>query len=85
VCRARTSQTLTTMSNLAATLYLQGDLKGARELQEQVLEESVVFRRGTSSHTDGDDNLAATLKGLGDLTATRKLQNKSRDSPASVG
>jgi hypothetical protein len=30
--------TLTAMSNLAQTLYAQGDLAGARKLEEQVLE-----------------------------------------------
>ncbi len=30
--------TLTSMNNLAQTLYAQGDLAGARKLQEQVLE-----------------------------------------------
>ena len=70
-------RTLTAMNNLAATLYLQGDLKGARKLQEQVLAESRRVQGEEHPHTlTAMNNLAETLKALGDLAGTRKLQEQ---------
>ena len=55
--------TLMAMNNLAATLYAQEDLAGARKLQEQLLDAQA--RVLGSEHPDTlttMNNLAATLK-----------------------
>ena len=66
--------TLGSMNNLAETLRAQGDLDGARRIQEQVLE--------TRRRILGDDhpdtlasmnNLALTLSHQGDLAGARKI------------
>jgi hypothetical protein len=55
--------TLTAMNNLAGTLYAQGDLAGARKLQEQVLEASARLLGKEHSYTlTAILNLAGTLK-----------------------
>ena len=64
-------------SRIAITLFAQGDLSGARKLQEQVLE---VRRRILGlEHPDSLDaasNLAAMLPAQGDLSGARKLQEQ---------
>jgi hypothetical protein len=59
--------TLTAMASLAQTLYTQGDLVGARRLEEQVLEMS---RRLLGEEHPATllamNNLAGTLKAQGD-------------------
>ena len=64
------------MSNLAVTLFAQGELDRARELQERVLE---VRSAGASvaEHPDtltAMGNLALTLQAQGELGGARKLQ-----------
>jgi tetratricopeptide (TPR) repeat protein len=78
--------TLTAMNNLAqtvkaqgdlGTLYAQGDLAGARGLQEQVLE--VSHRLLGEEHPDtlrAMGNLAGTLKAQGDLAGARGLEEQ---------
>ncbi|KAA0578513.1 tetratricopeptide repeat protein [Azospirillum sp. B21] len=69
--------TLTCMDNFASTLWKQGDLAGARRLQEQVLE---VSRRVLGEeHPDtltSMNNLASTLRDQGDLAGARELQEQ---------
>jgi hypothetical protein len=67
--------TLTSMNNLAEMLWAQGDLSGARALQEQVL----AVQRGVlgAEHPDtltSMNNLAATLWNQGDLSGARALE-----------
>jgi eukaryotic-like serine/threonine-protein kinase len=69
--------TLTSMNNLASTLWDQGDLNGARQLQEKVLE----VRRRTLGEEHPNtltsmNNLASTLRDQGDLNGARQLQEK---------
>ncbi|KAA0585923.1 tetratricopeptide (TPR) repeat protein [Azospirillum lipoferum] len=69
--------TLTSMNNLAATLWNQGDLAGARELQEEVL--AVRRRVFGGEHPDtltAMNNLASTLWSQGDLAGARELQEQ---------
>ena len=67
--------TLTSMNNLAFTLWSMGDHRGARELEEQALE-----RRQQVLGPDHPDtlasmnNLASTLKAMGDHPGARELQ-----------
>lgn len=69
--------TLTSMNNLALTLWKQGDLAGARTLQEQVL---AVHRRVLGEeHPDSltsMNNLALTLWNQDDLAGARELQEQ---------
>ena len=70
------------MNNLAETLHAQGDLAGARQLQERVLEE----RRGVLGEEHPEtltamSNLAATLHDQGELTATRPPKPMHRPGP----
>ena len=63
------------MNNLASTLRNQGDLAGARKLEEAVLE----ARRRVQGEEHPDtltsmNNLASTLGNQGDLAGARKLQ-----------
>jgi hypothetical protein len=69
--------TLTSLNNLAGTLRAQGDLAGARALQEKVLE----ARRRVLGEEHPDTltsmgNLASTLRAQGDLAGARALQEK---------
>jgi len=69
--------TLTIMSNLAATLSDQGDLEGAREMEEEVLE--IKRQILGSEHPDTltiMSNLAVTLHGQGDLAGARKIMEE---------
>ena len=70
--------TLTSMSNLAETLRAQGDLEGARKLQEETLE---IQRRvlGPEHHSTltSMSNLALMLRDQGDLEGARKLQEET--------
>ena len=69
--------TLTSMNNLADTLRAQGDLPGARALQEKVLE--ALRRVLGEEHPDtltSMSNLASTLRAQGDLPGARALQEK---------
>jgi hypothetical protein len=69
--------TLKSMLNLAGTLYAQGDLAGARTLQEQVLE--AMARLLGQEHPDtltAMNNLAQTLYAQGDLAGVRTLQHR---------
>ena len=69
--------TLTSMNNLAVTLKAQGDLRGARELQERVLEtQRRVFGEGNPATLTSMNNLAVTLQAQGDLRKTRELQER---------
>ncbi|MGA7178505.1 MAG: tetratricopeptide repeat protein [Thiobacillaceae bacterium] len=69
--------TLTSMNNLAETLRAQGDLPGARALQETVLEVSrrVLGEAHPDTLTSMSD-LAATLWNQGDLPGARALEEK---------
>ncbi|WP_291990648.1 FxSxx-COOH system tetratricopeptide repeat protein [Candidatus Accumulibacter sp. ACC007] len=70
--------TLTSMSNLALTLWAQGDLCGARALQEQEL--SVCRRVLGEEHPDtltSMSNLALTLRAQGDLVEARALNKQA--------
>jgi hypothetical protein len=65
------------MNNLAGTLWSQGDLTGARKIQEQVLE----ARRRVLGEDHPDtlsslNNLASTLKAQGDLAGARKIEEQ---------
>ncbi|MBK7956349.1 MAG: tetratricopeptide repeat protein [Candidatus Accumulibacter sp.] len=69
--------TLTSMNNLALTLRSQGDLPGARALQEQVL----AIRRRVLGDEHPDTlssmaNLASTLRSQGDLPGARALEEQ---------
>lgn len=69
--------TLTRMNNLAHTLWRQGDLPGARALQEQVL----ALRRRILGEEHPDtltsmSNLAITLWSQGDLPGARPLKEQ---------
>ena len=69
--------TLTSMNNLALTLGDQGDLEGARKIQEQVLE--ITRRVLGKEHPDTltfMNNLALTLGAQGDLKGARKIQEQ---------
>jgi len=65
------------MNNLAATLSAQGDLAGARKLDEETLE---IRRRVLGpEHPDtlsSMSNLANALQAQGDLAGARELQEK---------
>jgi Flp pilus assembly protein TadD len=69
--------TLTSMNNLALTLWYQGDLAGARKIQEQEL---VICRRVLGEeHPDtltSMNNLAETLRVQGDLPGARKIHEQ---------
>ena len=67
--------TLTTMNNLAATIWAQGDLEGARKIQEDVLE--ITRKVLGSEHPDmltTMNNLAEILRAQDDLEGARKIQ-----------
>jgi len=69
--------TLTSMNNLAVTLGAQGDLEGARKIQEQVLE--ITHRVLGAEHPNtltSMNNLAITLRAQGDLEGARKIQEQ---------
>jgi len=69
--------TLRSMGNLALTLQAQGDLAGARKLEEQVLE--IRRRILGDEHPDtltSMNNLAMTLKAQGDLAGAREIQEQ---------
>lgn len=70
--------TLAAMNNLAETLWMQGDLDGARKL----LEETLTIRRRVlgAEHEDtlvSMSDLAATMAAQGDLDASRKLHEET--------
>jgi Flp pilus assembly protein TadD len=71
------SDTLKSTGNLAMTMYAQGDLAGARRLQETVAE---VLRRVLGDEhrytLTAMNNLAETLHAQGDLAAARRLQER---------
>ena len=61
------------MNNLAQTLQAQGDLPGARKIQEQVLDASRRVLGGEHPDTlTSMNNLAGTLEAQGDLPGARK-------------
>jgi hypothetical protein len=65
------------MADLAGTVYAQGDLPGARKLEEQVLEARE--RLLGKEHPDtlmAMNNLAVTLYAQGELAGARKLQKQ---------
>jgi hypothetical protein len=72
--------TLTSMNNLAETLFSQGDLAGARKLEEETLD---ILRRvlGPEHPTTltSMNNLAETLRAQGDLGGARKLEEEMLD------
>ena len=69
--------TLTIMNNLGHTLRAQGDLLGARVLQEKVLEVRCRVLGEEHPHTlTSIDNAASTLFYQGDLPGARALQEK---------
>ncbi len=73
--------TLTSMNNLASTLWAQGDLAGARELEEKVRDAR--SRLLGAEHPDtltSMNNLASTLWAQGDLAGARELEEKVRDA-----
>ena len=66
------------MNNLAETLRAQGDLAGARRLQEQTLD--IYCRVLGLEHPNAltmMNNLALTLRAQGDLAEARKMQEKT--------
>ena len=70
-------ETLTSMNNLALTLWNQGDLAGARKLQEQVLDaRRRVLGEEHPTTLISMDNLALTLGNQGDLAGARRLQER---------
>ena len=73
--------TLTAMNNLAITLRGQGDLPGARKLEEKVLD---ARRRMLGPDHPGTlsamSDLANTLSDQGDLAGARKLQEQALDA-----
>ena len=74
--------TLTSMNNLAETLRAQGDLAGARKLQEETL--AICRRVLGPEHPDtltSMNNLAMTLRAQGDLAGARKLQEETLAHP----
>ncbi len=69
--------TVTSMHNLAATLWDQGDLSGARALQEKVVEVSRRFLGEAHPYIlRSMNNLASTLQSQGDLSGALALQEK---------
>jgi hypothetical protein len=71
---------ITSMGNLATTLCYQGDLPGARKIQEQVLE--VIRRVLGEEHPDtltSMRNLAATLWSQRDLSGARNIEEQVVD------
>ena len=65
------------MNNLAMTLWAQGDLRGARALEERVLQ--VKRRVLGEEHLDtllSMNNLAETLREQGDLRRARTLHEQ---------
>jgi tetratricopeptide (TPR) repeat protein len=73
--------TLASMNNLASTLSAQGDLQGARALEEKVLEASQ--RVLGQEHPDtlaSMNNLASTLSAQGDLHGARALQEQALEA-----
>ena len=69
--------TLASMSNLASTLSAQGDLPGARALEEKVLEVSRrVLGEDHPETLASMNNLGNTLRDQGDLPGARALQEK---------
>jgi len=69
--------TLTTVNDLAVTLYAQGEVARARMFQEQVLEERRRLLGGEHSDTLSTMNcLAVTLYRQGDLVGARQLQEQ---------
>ena len=82
--------TLTSMNNLALTLYAQGDLSGARTLQEQVLEGGqgpAPWVRSIRSTLTSMLNLAGTLSAQGDLAGAHTLKERVLKgvAPAAAG
>jgi Tetratricopeptide repeat len=73
--------TLTSMNNLAATLYALGDLAGARDLQQQA-RDAQQRRLGADHPTTlrSMNNLASTLADLGDLAGARQLHQQVLDA-----
>ncbi|KAF5427967.1 MAG: Tetratricopeptide (TPR) repeat [Candidatus Methanomarinus sp.] len=74
---AEQPSTLTTMNNLAETLWAQGELENARKIHEQVLE--IMRRVLGAEHPDtltSMNNLALTLGAQGELEDARKIQEQ---------
>ena len=72
--------TLISMSDLAETLRAQGDLAGARELQEETLGISHLVLGPEHPNTlSAMNNLAETLRAQGDLAGARELQQETLD------
>ncbi|CBS89807.1 tetratricopeptide repeat protein [Azospirillum lipoferum] len=69
--------TLVSMGNLASTLWKQGDLAGARVLEEQVLAvRRRVFGEEHPQTLTSMNNVAETLSSQGDLAGARELQEQ---------
>ena len=72
--------TLISMNNLADTMRAQGDLAGARKLQEETLRiQSRVLGPEHPDTLTSMNNLAETLRAQGDLAGARKLQEDVLD------
>ncbi len=70
--------TLTSLNNLAGTVFALGDLAGARKLQEEIL--NIRSRALGAKHPatlTSMGNLAVTLRAQGDLAGARKLQEET--------
>jgi tetratricopeptide (TPR) repeat protein len=77
------SDTLTSMNNLAQTLYAQGDLAVARTLQEQVLRARARLLGKEHPNTlTSMNNLAQTLYAQGDLAGARRLEEQVLEAMA---
>jgi hypothetical protein len=69
--------TLRDMNDLASTLFVQGDLGGAKALQEKTLEGYTrIFGEEHPNTLCAINNLAGTLSDQGDLGGARMLQEK---------
>jgi len=69
------------MNNLAQTLYAQGDLAGARQLQEQVLEDMARFLgKEHPSTLMSMLNLAEIRQAEGDVAEAERLRRLAMES-----
>jgi len=75
VCRRGTSPDTDAMSNLAATLYLQCDLKERGNFKNKCGGKSSLQGENIS-HTDGDEQSRCDAEGPGDLVQRASSRNK---------
>jgi uncharacterized protein (DUF2267 family) len=74
-------ETLTSLSNLALTMQALGDLAGAQDVNQRVLEARRRLLGPEHPHTlTSMSNLAGTLQALGDLAGARELHQQVLDA-----